>query len=130
MTKIYNRLQDGNVLVFIKTIDIPDCQGFNFRIVGSTGKRERRTMRNNHDGSYNLLSATSDQIKTKFPEVRNKCKSAPKNDFHYTRSNRILLGNNTDSGLGESTPQEFSSCCSSSADSTRPIHTVHLFLYF
>lgn len=48
-------------------------------------------------------------------------------DFYYTRNNRILIGSNVDSGLGESTPQEFSSCCSSSADSAKPTRVVRIF---
>lgn len=48
-------------------------------------------------------------------------------DFYYTRNNRILIGSNVDSGLGESTPQEFSSCCSSSADSAKPNRVVRIF---
>jgi len=81
-------------------------------------------MRHYRDGSYNLLSATSNQVETKYPGARNEYST--KKDFYYTRSNRMSIGNNTDSGLGESTPQDFSSCCSSSADSNKPIHVVRI----
>ncbi|XP_012061831.1 PREDICTED: band 4.1-like protein 4A [Atta cephalotes] len=94
------------------------------RTIGSVGKRERRYMRHYRDGSYNLLSATSNQVETKYPGARNEYST--KKDFYYTRSNRMSIGNNTDSGLGESTPQDFSSCCSSSADSNKPIHVTQL----
>lgn len=103
--------------------EVTDCQGFPFRTVGSIGKRERRIVRHNRDGSaYNLLSATSNRVEAKSPGVRNECNT--KRDFYYTRNNRVSIGNNTDSGLGESTPQDFSSCRSSSTDSNKPIHIV------
>lgn len=102
--------------------EVPDCQGFPFRTVGSIGKRDGRIVRHNRDGSYNLLSATSSLVGAKFPEARYECNT--KRDFYYVRNNRMSIGNNTDSGLGESTPQDFSSCCSSSADSSKPIHAV------
>lgn len=102
-----------------------DCQGFPFRTVGSIGKRERRIVRHNRDGSaYNLLSATSNRVEAKSPRVGNACNT--KRDFYYTRNNRVSIGNNTDSGLGESTPQDFSSCRSSSTDSNKPIHITQL----
>lgn len=85
-------------------------------------------MRHNRDGSaYNLLSATSNRIEAKSPGVRNECNT--KKDFYYTRNNRVSISNNTDSGLGESTPQDFSSCRSSSADSNKPIHIVRILIY-
>lgn len=110
-------------LLVAKTTEVPDCQGFPFRTVGSVGKRERRLMRHYRDGSYNLLSATSSRVEAKSPEARNEYST--KRDFYYTR-NRVSIGNNVDSGLGESTPQDFSSCCSSSADSNKPIHIVRI----
>ncbi|XP_032668059.1 band 4.1-like protein 4 isoform X2 [Odontomachus brunneus] len=99
------------------------------RTVGSVGKRDRRVVPHNRDGSYNLLSTTSSsscRVEAKFPDARNECST--RRDFYYTRNNRILsaIGNNTDSGLGESTPQDFSSCCSSSADSSKPTHVTQL----
>ncbi|XP_067211159.1 band 4.1-like protein 4 isoform X3 [Linepithema humile] len=94
------------------------------KTVGSIGKRDGRIVRHNRDGSYNLLSATSSLIGAKFPEARYECNT--KRDFYYIRNNRMSIGNNTDSGLGESTPQDFSSCCSSSADSNKPIHVTQL----
>jgi len=111
-------------LLVVKTTEVPNCQGFPFRTVGSVGKRERRLIRHYRDGSYNLLSATSNRVEAKSPEARNEYNT--KRDFYYTRSNRVSIGNNADSGLGESTPQDFSSCCSSSADSNKPIHVVRI----
>lgn len=111
-------------LLVAKTTEVPDCQGFPFRTVGSVGKRERRHMRHYRDGSYNLLSATSNRIEAKYPGARNEYST--KKDFYYTRSNRMSIGNNADSGFGESTPQDFSSCYSSSADSNKPIHVVRI----
>lgn len=95
------------------------------RTIGPIGKRERRIVRHNRDGSaYNLLSATSNRVEAKSPGVRNECNI--KKDFYYTRNNRVSISNNTDSGLGESTPQDFSSCRSSSADSNKPIHITQM----
>lgn len=111
-------------LLVAKTTKVPDCQGFPFRTIGSVGKRDRRLVRHYRDGSYNLLSATSNRVEAKYPEARNEYCS--RRDFYYTRSNRVSIGNNADSGLGESTPQDFSSCCSSSADSNKPIHVVRI----
>lgn len=111
-------------LLVAKTTEMLDCQGFPFRTVGSVGKKERRHMRHYRDGSYNLLSATSNRVEAKFPEARNEYST--KRDFYYTRNNRVSIGNNADSGLGESTPQDFSSCYSSSADSNKPIHVVRI----
>lgn len=61
----------------------------------------------------------------KYPDVRNSYSRA-----ESVRSSRIIVGNNADSGIGESTPQDISSCCSSSADSTRPIRMVRLITIF
>ncbi|KOX74102.1 hypothetical protein WN51_14182 [Melipona quadrifasciata] len=74
-----------------------DCQEITFRTIGSIGKRNRRMIQHSRDGSYNLPPTRPSQIETKYYD-----------------------GSNVDSGLGESTPQEFSSCCSSSADSAKP----------
>ncbi|XP_046751668.1 band 4.1-like protein 4 isoform X1 [Diprion similis] len=89
---------------------------------GSLGvrERERRTAHHSRDGSYNLSSSRSaGRIDSKhFCGARNEYNS--RKEFDYRRNGgRILIGNNIDSGLGESTPQDFSSCCSSSAGSTR-----------
>ncbi|KOC70258.1 Band 4.1-like protein 4A [Habropoda laboriosa] len=68
------------------------------RTIGSIGKRNRRMIQHCRDGSYNLPPTRPSQVETKYYDGRS----------------------NVDSGLGESTPQEFSSCCSSSADSAKP----------
>lgn len=112
-------------VVVSKMTELSDCQGFTFRTIGSIGKRDRRFIRHNRDGSYNSLSATSNRMEAKFPEARNEYST--RRDSYYARNNRMLsVGNNTDSGLGESTPQDFSSCCSSSADSSKPVHIVRI----
>lgn len=103
-----------------------DCQGITFRTIGSVGKRNRRTIQHSRDGSCNLPVARPCQIETKYYNgSRTECNM--RKDFYYTRNNRILIGSNVDSGLGESTPQEFSSCCSSSADSAKPTRVVRIF---
>ncbi|RLU22013.1 hypothetical protein DMN91_006392 [Ooceraea biroi] len=94
------------------------------RTVGSIGKRERRVVRRHCDGSYNLMSTTSNRIEAKLPGARNEYST--KRDFYYAPNKRVSVGNYVDSGLGESTPQDFSSCCSSSADSNKPIHVKQL----
>ncbi|XP_047365074.1 band 4.1-like protein 4 isoform X1 [Vespa velutina] len=95
------------------------------RTIGSLGKRDRRVIQHIRDGSYNFPTTRSSQIETKYPDaIRNDYNT--RRDFYYTRNNRILIGSNVDSGLGESTPQEFSSCCSSSADSTKPTRVTQL----
>lgn len=81
------------------------------------------------DGSHSLVSATSNRVAAMFPEARSEC-SAKKRDFYYAPNKRVSIGNYVDSGLGESTPQDFSSCCSSSADSNRPIHVVRAFMHY
>lgn len=104
-----------------------DCQGITFRTVGSIGKRNRRMIQHNRDGSYNLPPTRPGQVETKYyVGSRNECNM--RKDFYYTRNNRILIGSNVDSGLGESTPQEFSSCCSSSADSAKPARVVRIII--
>lgn len=110
----------------VRRLRLPDCQGFTFRAVGSLGKRDRRVVRHIRDGSYNLPSVMSSRAETRYlAEARNEF--GARRDFHYARNSRVLpMGSNTDSGLGESTPQDFSSCCSSSADSTRPVHVVRI----
>ncbi|XP_066590905.1 band 4.1-like protein 4 [Prorops nasuta] len=94
------------------------------RANGSVGKRDRRMVQHCREASYNL-PPTRTRIETKYPEPRNNEYNV-RRDFYYTRNSRILIGSNVDSGLGESTPQEFSSCCSSSADSTKPPRLTHL----
>ncbi|KAF3426388.1 hypothetical protein E2986_11863 [Frieseomelitta varia] len=89
------------------------------RTIGSVGKRNRRMIQHSRDGSYNLPPTRPSQIETKYYDG-NRSECNMRKDFYYTRNNRILIGSNVDSGLGESTPQEFSSCCSSSADSAKP----------
>ncbi|KZC10010.1 Band 4.1-like protein 4A [Dufourea novaeangliae] len=74
------------------------------RTIGSIGKRNRRMIQHSRDGSYNLPPTRPCQIEAKY----------------YDGSS------NVDSGLGESTPQEFSSCCSSSADSAKPTRVTQL----
>ncbi|XP_012270189.1 band 4.1-like protein 4 isoform X2 [Orussus abietinus] len=89
------------------------------RTIGYLDKRERTVVQRTRDGSYNLPSArTTARIGSKYPEARNEYNSM--RDFEYTRNCRMLIGSNVDSGLGESTTQDFSSCCSSSADSAKP----------
>ncbi|XP_034171766.1 band 4.1-like protein 4 isoform X1 [Osmia lignaria lignaria] len=89
------------------------------RTIGSVGKRNRRVIQHCRDGSYNLPPTRPSHIETKYYDgSRSECNM--RKDFYYIRNNRILIGNNVDSGLGESTPQEFSSCCSSSVDSAKP----------
>lgn len=106
--------------------DIEDCQGITFRTIGSVGKRNRRVIQHCRDGSYNLPPTRPSHIETKYYDgSRSECNM--RKDFYYIRNNRILIGNNVDSGLGESTPQEFSSCCSSSADSAKPTRVVRIF---
>ncbi|XP_076290110.1 band 4.1-like protein 5 isoform X3 [Lasioglossum baleicum] len=93
------------------------------KTVGSIGKRNRRMIQHSRDGGYNLPVTRPAQIETKYYDgSRSECNV--RKDFYYTRNNRILIGSNVDSGLGESTPQEFSSCCSSSADSAKPTRVV------
>jgi hypothetical protein len=122
-------LYNVDLVVTKNNWEVPDCQGFPFRTVGSIGKRERRIVRRRCDESYNLMSATSNRIEAKLPEARNEYST--RRDFCYASNKRVSVGNNVDSGLGESTPQDFSSCCSSSADSNKPIHVVcvHLCLH-
>ncbi|XP_015609594.1 band 4.1-like protein 4 isoform X2 [Cephus cinctus] len=88
------------------------------RMIGSVGKRDRRVVQHTCDGNYNLPSTRRGRNDTKYPEPRSEYNL--RKDFDYTRNSRMLIGSNVDSGLGESTPQDFSSCCSSSADSTKP----------
>ncbi|PBC29062.1 hypothetical protein APICC_03396 [Apis cerana cerana] len=76
-------------------------------------------IQHSHDGSYNLPPTRPSQVDIKYYDG-NRSECNMRKDFYYTRNNRILIGSNVDSGLGESTPQEFSSCCSSSADSAKP----------
>lgn len=108
-----------------------DCQGFNFRTnFGSHGVRDReRERRNTHhcrDGSYHLTSSRSaPRIDSKHYYARNDYNSTKEIDYRH--NGRILIGNNIDSGLGESTPQDFSSCCSSSAGSTRRTRVVRIY---
>ena len=106
-----------------------DCQGFTFRTVGSIGKRDRRVVHHSREGSYNFSTTQlrPNRVLEKYPEARNECNA--RRDFDCTRNGRMLIGNNVDSGLGESTPQDFSSCCSSSADSTKHIRVVRIFCF-
>ena len=101
-----------------------EYQEFTFRPMGSIGKRERRVVHHSREGGYNFSTTQSrpNQIIANYPEARNEYNA--RRDFDCTRNGRILIGNNVDSGLGESTPQDFSSCCSSSADSTKHIRVV------
>ncbi|XP_043279671.1 band 4.1-like protein 4 isoform X1 [Venturia canescens] len=93
------------------------------RNVGSIGKRGRRDTRRNCDEMiYNFPNARSSRNEPKYPMDRGDYN--PRREVDYakstigSRNGRILIGSNVDSGLGESTPQDFSSCCSSSADSS------------
>lgn len=85
------------------------------------GKRERRGIHRSREGSCNLSSMRGDSV---YPDTRNE--SIARRDFEYARNSRILIDYNVDSGLGESTPQDFSSCCSSSADSTKHARVVRI----
>ncbi|OAD62009.1 hypothetical protein WN48_07650 [Eufriesea mexicana] len=95
MHRCRNGVRSGMCLKF--AVVPQDCQGITFRTIGSIGKRNRRMIQHSRDGSYNLPPTRPNQVETKYYD-----------------------GSNVDSGLGESTPQEFSSCCSSSADSAKP----------
>ncbi|XP_033213026.1 band 4.1-like protein 4 isoform X2 [Belonocnema kinseyi] len=94
------------------------------KTMGSIGKRDRRVVQHSREGSYNLSTTQSrpNRVLEKYPEARNEYNT--RRDFDYARNGRMLIGNNVDSGLGESTPQDFSSCCSSSADSTKHIRVT------
>lgn len=104
-----------------------DSQGFTFRTMGSIGKRERRVVHHSREGSYNFSTIQSrpNRVLSKYPDTRNEYNT--RRDIDSTNNSRLLIGNNVDSGLGESTPQDFSSCCSSSADSTKHIRVVRIF---
>lgn len=110
------------------SIGMLDSQGFTFRTMGSIGKRERRVVHHSREGSYNFSTtqARPNRVLSKYPDTRNEYNA--RRDFDSTHNSRLLIGNNVDSGLGESTPQDFSSCCSSSADSTKHIRVVRIFL--
>lgn len=110
----------------------------NFRNVGSIGKRGRRDPRRNCDEMiYNFPNARTSRNEPKYPMDRGDYN--PRREVDYakstigSRNGRILIGSNVDSGLGESTPQDFSSCCSSSADSSarpsRPVRTSQPIIY-
>lgn len=74
-------------------------------------------MRHSREGIYETASVRSSRYEPKYPDVRYDYE---RRDYDTSaRNSRVLVGSNADSGLGESTPQDFSSCCSSSADSTR-----------
>ncbi|KAG8038945.1 hypothetical protein G9C98_003252 [Cotesia typhae] len=88
------------------------------RTIGTFDKRDRQ-IRHKYEANYDpVLSSRSTGLESKY--------SAPRNHYNHqrdynstSRNSKILIGSNVDSGLGESTTQDLSSCCSSSADSTR-----------
>lgn len=125
MHRCRNGVRSGMCLNF--AVISQDCQEITFRTIGSVGKRNRRMIQHSHDGSYNLPPTRPSQVDIKYYDG-NRSECNMRKDFYYTRNNRILIGSNVDSGLGESTPQEFSSCCSSSADSAKPTRVVCIFL--
>ncbi|XP_043477923.1 band 4.1-like protein 4 isoform X2 [Leptopilina heterotoma] len=112
-----NILQSSNRLDNIVDTSAP-------RTMGSIGKRERRVVHHSREGSYNFSTTQSrpNRVLSKYPDTRNEYNAG--RDFDSTHNSRLLIGNNVDSGLGESTPQDFSSCCSSSADSTKHIRVT------
>ncbi|XP_053596339.1 band 4.1-like protein 4 isoform X1 [Microplitis demolitor] len=87
------------------------------RTIGTFDKRDRQ-IRQKREANYDVLSTRSSGLESKYSTTRNHYNE--KKDYNSTsRSSKILIGSNVDSGLGESTTQDLSSCCSSSADSTR-----------
>ncbi|XP_011302678.1 band 4.1-like protein 4 isoform X1 [Fopius arisanus] len=93
------------------------------RPISTIDRRERR-VRHSREGIYEATSIRSSRYEPKYPDVRydyerRDCDTS-------ARNSRVLVGSNADSGLGESTPQDFSSCCSSSADSTRALRVTQM----
>ncbi|XP_044017169.1 band 4.1-like protein 4 isoform X2 [Aphidius gifuensis] len=96
---------------------IVDCS----RALGTIERRDRR-LRQSRDDIYDTSSMrNSHYTEFKYPDMRNIYSRA-----ESVRSSRIVVGNNADSGFGESTPQDISSCCSSSADSSRPTRIMQM----
>ncbi|KAK0170006.1 hypothetical protein PV328_010621 [Microctonus aethiopoides] len=87
------------------------------RTFGTFDKRDKQ-YRHSREGNYDMPTSRSSGFESQCTTARSSYNQW--RDYDYSaRNSRIMTSSNADSGLGESTPQDFSSCCSSSADSTR-----------
>ena len=86
--------------------------------------------------SYHYIENTNNISNKNRLSNRIDSTNGSRNDLHSSRkelsnNNRdscyIALSTNADSGLGESTTQDLSSCCSSSADSSKFTRVVRFF---
>ncbi|XP_034938241.1 band 4.1-like protein 4 isoform X2 [Chelonus insularis] len=94
------------------------------RAIGTFDKKDKHVP-HRREGNYDLLSTRSSGFEPNYTTTRTFHNQ--RKDYDSTmRNSRILIGSNADSGLGESTTQDFSSCCSSSADSTKITKPPHL----